>query len=115
MPVCEPCSTVDHRPTDCENTSKPMCNRTCTCSHGLDAAPAPYRSTSAVTATPTTELDPFAQPRELPAGWVTPAVEESAHALAATAKADWRAIGQRGRVTYQLAAYRNRHAVRGGM
>lgn len=105
MPVCDPCSTAGHQATDCINNTKPMCDRTCPCRHGLEPNPAPYWSPSAHLEA---AEDPFEQARQLPAGWVTPVVEEAARALAATAAADWSEIGQRGRVSYRLAAYRNR-------
>lgn len=114
MPVCDPCSTVDHQATDCVNSTKPMCDRTCPCRHGLEPDPAPYWSTPAPT--DETEADPLVQARELPAGWVTPGVEESARAIAAAAEEDWKAIGHRRRVAYRLKAYSNRRpsALRAG-
>ena len=115
MPVCDLCSTVGHQAADCVNNTKPMCDRTCPCRHGVEPEPAPYWSTAG-RAEHLVEPDPFELARELPAGWVTPGVEDAARAMASSAQDDWTAIGQRGRVAYRLAAYRNRRmtAVRAG-
>lgn len=107
MPVCDPCSTVGHKAADCVNNTKPMCDRTCPCRHGHEPDPAPYWSTPGEEEN-AIETDPYEQARQLPGGWVTPGVEDAARAMAAEAQDDWSAIGQRGRVSYRLAAYRNR-------